>query len=82
MRHFADRKKPIAAICHGSITGRLPTPFADEVVRSIPPSGSRGDRSRRSLIDVGYEAAHVDGNFITAAAWPAHPQWLARFLEV
>jgi protease I len=33
-------------------------------------------------IDVGYEGAHVDGNLVTAAAWPAHPQWLARFLEV
>ncbi len=33
-------------------------------------------------IDVGYEKAHVDGNLVTAAAWPAHPQWLARFLQV
>ncbi|HEY7423030.1 MAG TPA: DJ-1/PfpI family protein, partial [Gemmataceae bacterium] len=32
-------------------------------------------------IDVGFDRAHVDGNLVTAAAWPAHPQWLARFLE-
>ena len=30
----------------------------------------------------GSTGAHVDGNLVTAAAWPAHPQWLARFLEV
>ena len=24
----------------------------------------------------------VDGNLVTAPAWPAHPQWLAKFLEV
>ncbi|MCR3845771.1 protease, partial [Pseudomonas aeruginosa] len=26
--------------------------------------------------------AHVDGHLVTAPAWPAHPAWLARFLEV
>jgi protease I len=24
----------------------------------------------------------VDGSLVTAPAWPAHPAWLARFLEV
>jgi protease I len=28
------------------------------------------------------DKAHVDGNLVTAPAWPAHPEWLARFLEV
>ena len=28
------------------------------------------------------DQAMVDGNLVTAPAWPAHPQWLARFLEV
>jgi protease I len=26
--------------------------------------------------------AHVDGNLVTGPAWPAHPAWLAKFLEV
>jgi hypothetical protein len=25
---------------------------------------------------------HVDKNLVTAPAWPAHPVWLAKFLEV
>lgn len=28
------------------------------------------------------DKATVDGNLITAPAWPAHPESLARFLEV
>jgi deglycase len=24
----------------------------------------------------------VDGNLVTAAAWPGHPQWMRKFLEV
>jgi protease I len=26
--------------------------------------------------------AVVDGTLVTAPAWPAHPAWLAKFLEV
>ena len=29
-----------------------------------------------------FDNAHVDGNFITAPAWPAHPNWIRSFLEV
>jgi protease I len=28
------------------------------------------------------DQAVVDGNLVTAPAWPAHPQWLAKFLAV
>jgi protease I len=28
------------------------------------------------------DQAHVDGNLVTAPAWPAHPAWLAKFLIV
>jgi len=24
----------------------------------------------------------VDGNLVTAPAWPAHPMWLAKFLRI
>ena len=26
--------------------------------------------------------AYVDGNLVTAPAWPAHPEWMRKFLEV
>jgi protease I len=28
------------------------------------------------------DKACVDGNLVTAPAWPAHPAWLASFLTV
>jgi protease I len=28
------------------------------------------------------DEAHVDGNLVSAPAWPAHPAWLAAFLRV
>ena len=32
--------------------------------------------------DVGYSDVVVDGNFVTSAAWPAHPKFLAAFREI
>lgn len=31
---------------------------------------------------VDMDKAVVDGNLVTAPAWPAHPDWLAKFLEI
>ena len=33
-------------------------------------------------MDVPVDKAHVDGKLVTAPAWPAHPEWLAKFLAV
>ena len=32
--------------------------------------------------EIAIDQAHVDGNLVTAPAWPAHPAWLAKFLQV
>jgi protease I len=32
--------------------------------------------------DIPVDKAHVDGNLVTAPAWPAHPAWLAQFLKL
>ena len=34
------------------------------------------------FVDIPVDKAHVDGNLVTAPAWPAHPDWLAKFLEI
>jgi len=31
---------------------------------------------------VAIDKAAVDKNFVTAPAWPAHPDWIAKFLAV
>jgi protease I len=33
-------------------------------------------------VDIAVDRAHVDGLLVTAPAWPAHPEWLAKFLGV
>ena len=29
-----------------------------------------------------FSNAYVDGNLVTAPAWPAHPEWMFKFLEL
>lgn len=29
-----------------------------------------------------FDNAHVDGNLVSAPAWPAHPAWIREFLRV
>ncbi len=82
VRHFADTNKPIAAICHaaqllaaaGVLQGRRCSCYPAIAPDVVAAGGSYAD----ILID----KACVDGNLVTAPAWPAHPAWLAAFLEV
>ena len=32
--------------------------------------------------DVPVDRAVVDGPLVTAPAWPAHPDWIAKFLDL
>jgi protease I len=82
VRHFAEKNKPIAAICHGMqllaaagvLEGRTCTAYA--------ACGPEVTLARGKYVSVPVDQAVVDGNLVTAPAWPAHPQWLAKFLQV
>jgi protease I len=32
-------------------------------------------------VDLALDQAYVDGTLVRGPAWPAHPEWLAKFLE-
>jgi protease I len=82
VRHFAEAKKPIAAICHAAQLLAAAGVVQGRSCSAYPAVGPEVKLAGGRWVDVGFEKAHVDGNLVTAAAWPAHPQWLARFLEV
>jgi protease I len=82
VRHFAEANKPIAAICHAAQLLAAADVVRGRGCSAYPAVGPDVKAAGGRWVDVGFERAHVDGNLVTAAAWPAHPQWLARFLEV
>ena len=82
VRHFSQAGKPIAAVCHGAqvlaAAGVLQGKSCSAYPAVAPDVGCAGG----TFADIDVDQAHVDGNLVTAPAWPAHPQWLAKFLEV
>ena len=81
VRHFADAEKPIAALCHGpqilaaaGLEGRS--------CSSYPAVGPEVRRAGAEWVDVPVTQGYVDGNLVSGPAWPAHPDWLAKFLDV
>lgn len=82
VRHFAQARKPIAAICHGAQLLCTAGVVEGKVCSAYPAVGPEVNACGGRWIDVPVDEAHVDGNLVTAPAWPAHPKWLAAFLKV
>jgi protease I len=82
VRHFADSRKPIASICHGAQLLAAAGVLRGRCVSAYPAVGPEVNAAGGQYVEVPIDQAYVDGNLVTAPAWPAHPAWLARFLEV
>lgn len=82
VRHFAETKKPIAAICHGLQVMAAAGVLEGRSCTAYPAVGPEVQAARGEYVEVPIDKAHVDGNLVTASAWPAHPEWLAKFLQV
>jgi protease I len=80
--HFFHAEKPVAAICHGpqllAAAGVLKGRTCNAYPAVAPEVAACGGTYR----DVPVDGVHVDGNLVTAPAWPAHPAWLAAFLAL
>jgi protease I len=82
VRHFAEADKPIASICHGAQILSAAGVLEGRGCSAYPACGPEVNKAGGRYMDVAMDDAHVDGKLVTAPAWPAHPAWLARFLEV
>jgi protease I len=82
VQHFAEKKKPIAAICHGPQILTAAGVVTGLGCSAYPAVGPEVNRAGGKFVHLPMDQAHVDGNLVTAPAWPAHPQWLAKFLQV
>jgi protease I len=82
VQHFAREDKPIAAICHGAQLLAAAGVVAGKSCAAYPAVGPDVNRAGGRYMEIPLYEAHVDGNLVTAPAWPAHPIWLAKFLDV
>jgi protease I len=80
VRHFAAARKPIAAICHGAQILAAGGTLEGRQCSCYPAVGPEVTRAGGTFVDLAMTEAMVDGNLVSAPAWPAHPAWLAKFL--
>lgn len=84
VKYFDKAGKPLAAICHGPqilvaadvLKGKKATAYP-AVKPDVIMAGAEWVEP-----SAGADNAVVDGMLVTAPAWPAHPAWMARFVEL
>lgn len=82
VRHFAEENKPLAAVCHGAQVLAAAEVIEGRRVSAYPACSPEVRLAGGTFADIAIDGAETDGNLVTAPAWPAHPAWLAQFLEV
>jgi protease I len=82
VKHFAAANKPIAAVCHGTQVLIAAGVVKGRKCTAYPAVGPDVTVAGGEWVGVAVDKAVVDGNLVTAPAWPAHPVWLAEFLKV
>jgi protease I len=82
VRHFFQANKPIAAICHAAQILTAADVVRGRVVAAYPACAPEVRSAGGEYADIPIDKAVVDKNLVTAPAWPAHPDWIAKFLQV
>lgn len=84
VKHFVTSGKPIAAICHGIQLLTAANVIKDRTLTAYPAVKAEILLAGGKWCEVNatYSNACVDGNIVTAPAWPAHPEWIRKFLDL
>ena len=84
VREFAKANKPIAAICHGLQILTAAGVVEGKRCMAYPAVKPELLKAGATWCEVNatFTNAYVDGNLVTAPAWPAHPEWMGKFLEL
>ncbi len=82
VRAFDAAKKPIAAICHGIQILTAAGIVKGRSCSAYPACGPEITLAGGTYAAIAIDGAHVDGNLVTAPAWPAHPAFCREFLKM
>ncbi len=82
IQHFDQHQKPLGALCHAAQLLTAADIVRGKVLTAYPACAPEVELAGGKYIEVAMTGAVVDGMLVTAPAWPAHPAWLAKFLQV
>ncbi|XP_071731276.1 protein DJ-1 homolog D [Rutidosis leptorrhynchoides] len=83
VKHFMEAGKPVASICHGQqilsaagvLKGKKCTAYPAVKLNVVLGGGTW-------LEPEPIDRCYTDGNLVTGAAWPGHPQFIAQFMSL
>ena len=82
VRSFAAQNKPIAAICHAAQILAAADVIGGRRVSAYAACAPEVRMAGGEYVETPPDGAIRDGNLVSGFAWPAHPQFLALFLEL
>lgn len=83
VRGFFKANLPVASICHGAQLLAAAGVLQGRKCSAYPACGPEVTLAGGTYLPPNetFTDAHVDGNLVTAPAWPAHPAWMRAFVE-
>ena len=81
VREFDAAQKPIAAVCHGAQILAAADILQGRLCSAYPACAAEVKLAGGKYADIAMTEAVTDGHLVTAPAWPAHPAWMAQFIQ-
>jgi protease I len=82
VRHFTEREKPIAAVCHGPQILTAAGVVKGRRLNAYPAVGPEVTAAGGEFVALGLLDAITDRNLVTGPAWTCHVEWLRQFLAM
>ncbi len=82
VNEFNNARKPIAAICHGLQILAAAGILHGRSCTAYPACGPELTLAGALYQPIEVDAAVVEGNLVSAPAWPAHPAFCREFLKL
>src|SRR5260370_3652256 len=82
VRHFANGKKPIAALCHGAQVLAAAGGVQGEKSSGYPAVAPDVTLAGGTYAEVAMTEAVVGGNLVSGPAWAVDPGWVTKFSGV
>lgn len=79
VKHFVEKGKPVAAICHGPLVLAAYGLLKGRRVTAYKVLKSDMEMAGAEFVDA---EVVVDGNLVTSRAWPDLPAWLREFIKL
>jgi len=82
VKHFLSADKPVASICHGAQLLAATGLLRGRRLSAYPACQIEVELAGAEYVGIPVDQAVTDRNLVSAPAWPAHPAWIAQFLQV